>query len=124
MVGIAVHSRLPVVPGSRARLPSSSRVTSTLQACNFKTDLPAIGCQVASCGFLVIITDDLRYHTDCDVIRGGNVVDRIRVTDNGPQFRGEVYSDGYVEVTCDDDGSRARLPGTTGNREWTAIPTI
>ena len=106
------------------RSPCNDANSSTLQACNFKTDLPAIGCQVASCGFLVIITDDLRYHTDCDVIRGGNVVDRIRVTDNGPQFRGEVYSDGYVEVTCDDDGSRARLPGTTGNREWTAIPTI
>ncbi len=115
----------PPPPSVRSfRSPCNDANSSPLQACNFKTDLPAIGCQVASCGFLVIITDDLRYHTDCDVIRGGAVVDRIRVTDNGPQFRGEVYTDGYVEVTCDDDGSRARLPGTTGNREWTAIPTI
>ncbi|CUR61127.1 conserved exported hypothetical protein [metagenome] len=112
----------PVVRSFRS--PCNDANSSALQACNFKTDLPAIGCQLASCGFLVIITQDVRYKTDCRVIRGGQVVDTITVTKNGDQFRGKVYSDGYVEVVCDDDGGGARQPGTTGNIEWTALPTI
>jgi len=106
------------------RSPCNDANSSPLPACTGKTDLPVVGCQLASCGFLVVMTQDLRNQTFCHVIRGGRVDDTLRVNDNNTQVRGKLYSDGYVEVICDDDGGGARQPGSTGNIEWTALPTI
>ncbi|WP_374454892.1 Ig-like domain-containing protein [Nocardioides sp.] len=106
------------------RSPCSDDPNSQLQACSVKNPVEGVGCKAAFCGFLVVITEDLRSPTTCGVGHSIEGNDTIRVNNNNTQVRGRVYLNGFVEVTCDDDGNGPRLPGSSGSIEWSKLPTI
>jgi hypothetical protein len=102
-----------------SRSPCNDTAGSAGDACTFKGNLEATGgCLEATCGFLVITTTDMTRSFGCDISNSRPPTQTYNRQFSGNQAHRTdiVYREGFVTVTCDENGGN-REAGTT-TWEW------